>query len=213
MKVVPVGEASLLQDALVAYLRDDETLSKLYKRVARRAGGLAVDSVEVRELVSDVVHDLFTADLPRVAHLALETQIEREALARAKRLRSAGRRAWLIPLDRAPASALIDDVKLGAEEPDPHAVDAASLVHMIRLRAAADAPVLRLLALYKQGTFKRRDILRHGMSASTYRRARERLLSHAIDAAAAINARPNADSGQRTTSSAGGETLDAKAAA
>ena len=106
---------------------------------------------------------------------------------RANRLRKANRprskrrnatRPEFVPLDKAPASALVV-APLQEALDDDSAPDTAELVPRIREYAREDEAVQRLLALYDRGIVLRRDVLRSGMTQGGYRAARDRLARYA----------------------------------
>jgi hypothetical protein len=104
---------------------------------------------------------------------------------RANRLRRANRpggkrrgppRPEFIPLDKAPASALVvDPLPERADEEEDNAIDPAELAERIRDLARDDGQVQQLLALYDREIVARRDVLDAGMTDWVYRAARDRL--------------------------------------
>ena len=191
--------ANSLAESLAAYVRDDETIQHVY-RLAERQGRLPRDSLVARELVTDVIEDMFMGEAKCNPERKVAPQVEREVLRRANRLRKANRprskrrdtpRPEFIPLDKAPASALLV-APLQEALDDDSAPEAAELVPRIREYAREDEAVQRLLALYDRGIVLRRDVLRSGMTQGVYRAARERLARYAEKALRAASTSPPA---------------------
>jgi hypothetical protein len=88
----------------------------------------------------------------------------------------------LVALEKAPTSALVIDAPQESHE-DDQGLDPEELVSRIREHARQDQPAQQLLALYVRGIISRRDVLKNGMTAWTYRAARERLAAYAATAA------------------------------
>lgn len=119
----------------------------------------------------------------------VQRAVKRHVLRRAMRLRKTGDtrpgrrgvpRVKLMPLDEAPAIALaIDALPGGPDRSEQDVPDAAELVSRIREYARGDAEALRLLELYLRDVVTRRKVLREGMTAWSYRTARERLVHYA----------------------------------
>ena len=178
--------ANSLAEPLAAYVRDDEAIQHAY-RLAERQGRLPRDSLVARELVTDVIEDMFMGTETCHLERPLAPQIERHVRRRANRLRKANRprskrrnatRPEFVPLDKAPASALVV-APLQEALDDDSAPDTAELVPRIREYAREDEAVQRLLALYDRGIVLRRDVLRSGMTQGGYRAARDRLARYA----------------------------------
>jgi hypothetical protein len=161
-------------------------------RFAERLVRQPRNSLVARELVMDVIEDMLMGEVKCDPERKLGPQIEREMRHRANRHRKAkGRRRsrrgalWgphdFIPLDEAPASALIVDPPQESDGEDEDVPDPAELVPRIRERARDDASALQLLALYERGIVLRRDVLCAGMTEWVYRAARERLARYAED--------------------------------
>ena len=194
--------ANTLAESLAAYVRDDEAMQHVH-RLAERQGRLPRDSLVARELVTDVIEDMFLGEAKWNPEREVAPQVERQVLRRASRLRKANRprskrrdatRPEFIPLDKAPASALLVAPLQEALDvlDDDSAPDAAELVPRIQEYASEDEAVQRLLALYDRGFVLRRDVLRSGMTLGVYRAARERLARYAEMALLAASASPPA---------------------
>jgi hypothetical protein len=191
-----------LAESLAAYVRDDEAIQHVY-RLAERQDRLPRDSLVARELVTDVIEDMFMGTVTCHLERPLAPQIERHVRRRANRLRKANRprsrrrgalRPEFIPLDKAPASALVvaplQEALEALDDDSARAPDAAELVPRIREYACEDEAVQRLLALYDRGFVLRRDVLRSGMTPGGYRAARERLARYAEMALLAASTSP-----------------------
>lgn len=175
-----------LAESLAAYVRDDEAMQHTY-RLAERHGRLPRESFIAREVVADVIADMLMGDARCDPESTVSSQIEREVLRRAKRLRKANQprggqrhapRLEFVPLEMAPIGALVIDA---AEEEfgGGSAPDAAELVFRIRELAREDDAVQQLVTLAERGIVLRRDVLGAGMTEWVYRAARERLARYA----------------------------------
>jgi hypothetical protein len=185
--------STALADSLAAYVRDGDAMQQAH-RLAERHGRLPRDSFTARELVADVIADMLIGESTCEPERALAPQIEREVLRRAKRLRKINRpqgtrrqalRPEFVPLEMAPANALMVDPIQGELDGDG-AFDAAELVSRIRELAGDDGVVLQLLTLAERGIVLRRDVLGVGMTLGVYRAARRRLASYAEVALATV---------------------------
>ena len=181
-------ESNLVGESLAAYMRDADAMQQLH-RLAERHGRLPRDSVLARELVADVIEDMFMGEVRCDLERTLAPQIEWHVRRRANRLRKVnrsvrGRRGALrpefIPLDDVPRSALVAN-------PPPDALDAAEVASRIRELARDDEAVQQLLALYDRGVVLRRDVLAAGMTEWIYRAARDRLTEYAVLAISATS--------------------------
>lgn len=163
-------------------------------RIAERYAGLSRDSLGARELVAEVIEDMLfreaKCDQPRkFPPDVIQRAVKRHVLRRARRLRRTGDtrrggrgvpRTKLVSLDRVVAGAAATDPLSGRPDRDEQAVpDAAELVSRIREYARDDTEALQLLELYDRGVVTRRTVLRDGMTAWSYRTARERLVRYA----------------------------------
>lgn len=180
-------QSNLVGEALATHMRDTDAMQQLH-RVAEHHGRLQRDSVLARELVSDVIEDMFMGEVKCDLERTLATQIERYVRRRANRLRKVRsgctRRGTLrpefIPLDEVPKSALVAD-------PPQDAPDAAEVASRIRELARDDEAAQQLLALYDRGVILRRDVLAAGMTEWIYRTARDRLAGYAALATSATS--------------------------
>jgi len=176
-------QASLVSEALAAHMRDAGAMERLH-RVAERHGRLPRDSPLARELVADVIQDMFVGEVTCDLERPLAPQIERHVRRRANHLRKANRpgrrrrgalRPEFIPLDEVPGGALVADLPQDAP-------DAAEIVPWIRELARDDEAAQQLLALYEHDVVLRRDVLASGMTEWVYRAARDRLAGYAVQA-------------------------------
>jgi hypothetical protein len=174
-------ESNSAGEALAAYMRDTDAMQQLY-RVAERHGRLPRDSPLARELVAEVIEDMFMGEAACDLERALGPQIERHVQRRANRQRKANRagrrrrgtlRPEFISLDEVPRSALVAD-------PPQDVPDAAEVVSRIREVARDDEAAQQLLALYDRDVVLRRDVLASGMTEWVYRAARDRLAGYAV---------------------------------
>jgi len=183
--------ADSLAESLAAYVRDAELIQHVY-RLAERQGRLPRGSLVARELVTDVIEDMFMGVAKCNLERKIAPQVEREVLRRANRLRKANRsrskrrdapRPEFIPLDKAPPRTLLVDPFQEAlealDDDSARAPDDAELVSRIREYACEDEAVQQLLVLYDRDIVLRRDVVRCGMTLGVYRAARERLARYA----------------------------------
>ena len=177
------NERAVVRAALTAILDDDKAMSRLY-RTAEMGARLPGNSTTVRELAWDVVGDVLLGEVACDLARDLYPQLEDEVRRRANRVRRDMQRAAFIPLDKAPADALVLDAEPhGTEVDEGSAPDAAELVARIREYARDDDAVLQLLEHYERGLVPRREVLGNGMTQWAYRAARERLAAYAAMAA------------------------------
>jgi hypothetical protein len=187
-------QSSLTNDCFSAYVRDARAMERLY-RLAERYGELPRDSLVARELVMEVIEDMWMREAKWNPGGELGPQIGRHVVRRACRLRNEGRprrkkrdgpRPVFVPLDNAPLCALVvEPVYMRLDDGD---YDAAELVPRIFEYARDDKPVLQLLAHYARGEVLRRDVISAGMTEWTYRAARKRLDDYAEMAKRAVAA-------------------------
>jgi hypothetical protein len=173
--------------ALEALLRDAAAMDSLY-RTAARVAHVRRDSWQACDLVWDVLGDALLGKPTCDPARPLGPQLEQEVRRRAKRWRR-GKRAQrgapqpvFVALEQAPPSALMLDAPQESRE-DGQGLDPEELVSRIREQARKDPLVQQLLVLYARGIVLRRDVLKSGMTAWTYRAARERLTAYAATAA------------------------------
>ncbi len=190
--------------ALEMLLRDADAMDSLH-RAAARAAHVRPGSWQAWDLVWDVIGDELlgepTCDLARPLGPQLEQEVRRRAKRwrRGKQSRRGGAQPVFVALEQAPTSALVLDAPQESRE-DEQGHDPEELVSRIREQARQDQPVRQLLALYARGIISRRDVLDSGMTAWTYRAARERLATYAATAAdgAATSATPRPDAAPET---------------
>jgi hypothetical protein len=190
----------VVAESLIAYVRDASTMQQLY-RIAEHHGRLPRDSFEAREVVTDVIEDIYTGEAKCNAAKEIAPQVERHVRRRARRRRKANRaggnrrgppRPDLVALDEAPTRALVAEPPEDTErDSEGNADEPAALVARVRELARDDGQALQLLALYDREIVARRDVLCSGMSEWVYRAARDRLARYgAMARAEAIPADP-----------------------
>ncbi|MGH9886651.1 MAG: hypothetical protein ACREBE_14045 [bacterium] len=184
-----------LGDGLAAYRRDTVAMDRVH-RLAEAHGRWPRDSYLAREVVTDVIGDIFVGELGCNLDRPLAPQIEHYVQRQARRLRNpdaqprsrgprkSGRSSRLrnrvVPLDMAPASALaVDPPQEQLIEPGYAAIDPVEWVSLIRDRAAGDDAAEQLLAIYDREIYPRRQVLDAGMTKQSYRTAKERLVQYA----------------------------------
>ena len=123
-------------------MRDADAMQQLY-RVAERHGQLLRDSLLARELVTDVIEDMFVGEVTCDLARTLAPQIERHVRRRANRRRKANRpgrkrrgalRSEFIPLEEAPRSALVADLPQDAPDAAEEAPESESSPAMMKRR-------------------------------------------------------------------------------
>jgi hypothetical protein len=176
-------ERAVVRAAITALLYNDGAMSRLYATAQRYLH----DAMAARELVWDVAGDLLLGDLTCDVARDLGSQLGREVRRRAKRARRDARRAVTVALEEAPADMLIIEAEpeRAGQEADKSR-EAAEMVTRIRALACDDDAVLQLLGYYERDLVTRREVLGAGMTQWVYRAARERLVTYAGKAAAAM---------------------------
>jgi hypothetical protein len=178
-------ESLCIAQAIAVLLRDGAAM-QLLQHVAARHARLRSGALQARELIADVIEDMIAGRIACDEH-KIGARLKGEVRRRAKRVRRAATQALEIPLDDAPAGALIDETAwmAGSAEVEPTR-DAAAVVRIIRELAREDGPVLQLMDLHQRlGQFRRRDARSVGMTPAVYRAARERLGAYCAQAVAA----------------------------
>lgn len=169
----------------VADLLRDDRAARLLHLVAERYASLPRGSQDAQDLVADTVVALIGREIAGDIDTVSAT-LQREVRRRAKAYRRAAECSALVPLDDAPADALVDDSSTDRQnEPIDLPRDAGGIVQRIREMAADDEPVLRLVELRVLGSARRRDARSAGMTPKVYRGASERLALYAKRASAA----------------------------
>lgn len=166
---------SQIRNSLIALLNDHDTVA-LLQRAAERYARVPRGSLVARELVADVVGDLYagTAKL-NSDHAQLATQLLDEMHQRAKRARK--RSEHDVPIDE------LDNDEIPWREIRVERLDDRSAAVLRQLLGEAravvgeDVSARELIALYEMGVVRKRDILRLGMPEGVYRAARARVLS------------------------------------
>lgn len=169
------AELAEVRASLAILLRDTDEMCRIhgtaetYARLPRR-------SLQVRELVADVIGDAFSGVLSSLPN-CLAKQIHDEVRQRARRISRT--RAYPVSLtalheEQLPLVPSAHETLTSGDDDYPALADMPQLIGELRERARDDVPVLQLLALYEQGLFRRSDA-RRIMSIHTYRAARERL--------------------------------------
>jgi hypothetical protein len=172
-------DPSALGSAIDALLCDSETLGRLC-RLAERRARLPRDSELAREVVWDALGDLLLEDAPGNPAGPLDARLRAAVRRRARQLRRGTRETLFIPLEAAPASALVFEPESYERGGEHFPLDAAELGTRIRQHARGDEAALQLLAMYERGVVRRRDVLRvAGMDPWLYRTARQRLVTYA----------------------------------
>lgn len=175
--------------ALEALLRDADAMDSLH-RTAARVAHVRRGSGQACDLVWDVLGGVLIGEPTCDLAQPLGPQLEREVRRRAKRWRRGKRprrgspQPVFVALEKAPPSALVLDAPQESHE-DDQGLDPEELVSRIREQTRQDQTAQQLLALYGRGIVSRRDVLNSGMTAWTYRAARERLTTYAAAAATA----------------------------
>lgn len=192
----------VVTESLVACVRDASTMQRLY-RIAEHHGRLRRDSFLSRELVADVIGDIYAGDAKCDPASEMAPQLERYVRRRARRLFRSSRpggtrrglpRPELVPLDEASAVAgePLYAPELHGEDAADDPTDVIARVHEL---AGNDVQVQQLLALYERGIVARRDVLRAGMTAWVYRVARDRLMRYGAMAQGKQQPDPRGDDG------------------
>lgn len=194
--------APSVAECLTRLVGDVDAMRTLH-RIAERYAGLSRDSFGARELVAEVIEDMLfreaKCDQPReFPPDVVQRAVKRHVMRRAMRLRKTGDtrpgrrgvpRVKLMPLDEASAIALAVEALPGCpDRSEQDAPDPIELVSRIREYARGNAAALRLLELYGRDVVTRRKVLRDGMTAWSYRTARERLIQYATMALCADTA-------------------------
>jgi hypothetical protein len=202
-------QRDVLAQALAAYVRDDDAMQRA-QRLAERHGRLPQGSFAARELVTDVIGDMLTGDLKSKPEQAVAPQIEKHVQRWANHLRHAQgpprdrgprksrrrarQRPQFVPLDEAPASALVvDGPQHGLDREQEGVLDATEVVARIIAYARGDDAVRQLLELHDRGLHLRRDALDAGMTDWIYRAAWKRLTEYATAALAELPGTPAAE--------------------
>jgi hypothetical protein len=189
-------------ESLSAFVRDASAMQELY-RLAERSARLPRDAIEAREVVTDVIEDIFMGEAKCDPERELAPQLARHVRRRASRLRRAKRpggnrrgppRPEFVSLDKAPANVLaVEPPPETMEESEDDAADPAELAARIRDLARDDDPVQQLLALYAREIVARRDVLDAGMTDWVYRAARDRLTGYGELVRSGMPASPEVD--------------------
>lgn len=177
---LPLREA---REALDVYLKDEDAQARVV-RAAARALRVRRDSLVARELVADVVGDMFGGELawdsstPRTAWaLAMAFHLIGELRRRVKRSDYATRN--LVPL------ASLEDEEVPTVHDAEAEADARTEARMdrferglavLRERMNHDAPVTELLGLYASGLSRKSAAVHAGMSLREHHNVRRRLV-------------------------------------
>jgi hypothetical protein len=170
-----------IRSALRELLQDRQAIASLC-RTAATHGALQPDSPEARALVLDIAGEFFAGDAcGEVSQLV--QQIDALVQSRANALRHRSNRSKWLPLD-SPSALAVEAEPAGRDD----GRDDDELVRRIRELARGDHAVQQLLGLYAQGLTSRRHALKAGMTAWTYRTAKDRLAAYAAAARAELAA-------------------------
>jgi hypothetical protein len=178
---VPLEEVATDDDlahtrsSLITLLGDRETMAMLY-RAAERYARAPRGALVARELVADVVGEMYEGTLKRSArHTAIASQVLAEMHRRAKRTRRRSKDDVTIDglHDRARPS-----TETTTESSDPRGVvDLRRLLAQAREDVGEDPYARQLIALYELGFVDKRTIVRLGLPAGVYKATRARVMS------------------------------------
>jgi len=166
-----------VREALEPYLRDADEMRRAH-RVAATAARVSADSLIARELVAEVIGEIYAGTLAWDPNrILLATHINTEVRRRAWRDRQ--RRSKLVPLDGlsdAETPWVLIELGANGEDGAPGTVFAKEFARELHASAVGDREVLQLKALNKRGVVRKRDVLRAGFPAAAYPAARRRLV-------------------------------------
>jgi hypothetical protein len=170
-------------ESLAALVAEPDTMRRLHRMAESRAN-LPYDSEEARDIVADAIA---TVAASHDGKEGLRQELRLEVRRRAARSTSKKARAErFVSLDALPEYHLASghDSPLERLIIAPPTRDAGVIISRIRSLAASDVHVLQLLDALVTGERRARDPRRFGITARTYRSARERLTAYAVLAAA-----------------------------
>ena len=164
-----------IRSSLITLLGDRETMAMLY-RAAERYARARRGALVARELVADVVGEMYEGSLKRSArHTAIASQVLAEMHRRAKRTRRRSKDDVTIDglRDRErPSTATTTD------SANPRGVvDLRQLLAQAREDVGDDPYARQLIALYELGFVDKPTILRLGLPAGIYKATRARVMS------------------------------------
>lgn len=164
-----------IRSSLITLLGDRETMAMLY-RAAERYARAPRGALVARELVADVVGEMYEGSLKRSArHTAIASQVLAEMHRRAKRTRRRSKDDVTIDglRDRErPSTATTTDSS------NPRGVvDLRQLLAQAREDVGDDPYARQLIALYELGFVDKPTILRLGLPAGVYKATRARVMS------------------------------------
>ncbi len=171
-----------IAQSLAVLMRDANALRQLHA-VAERYGRLPHGSLASREIVADVIGDACTGVLD-CDPTAPAPQLMNEIRRRATRLHpSTKKRVRLVSVDDVRPAVLRRAMELRSSSSEDHAAldvaDLPELMSQVRLLAAGDAAVMKLLDMYQRGLICRSDAIRAGIPRAVYRQACARLDAYA----------------------------------
>jgi hypothetical protein len=168
-------ELSRIRNSLNALLGDGDTMAMLH-RAAERYARVSRGALVARELVADVIGDMYEGSLKRSPrHPAIASQLLAEMHRRAKQ-------TWR----RSRHNVTIDDLndrerpstETAAESSNPRVMaDMRRLLAEAREDVGDDPYARQLIALYELGFVDKRTIVRMGLPEAVYRATRARVVS------------------------------------
>jgi hypothetical protein len=184
-----------MRDLLLRLLTDADGMRRAH-REAEDAARVPAGSLIARELVAEVVEEVFAGDLRlEPNHEPPADRFIAAVRRRAWRYRSRNKRWTAVHI---PLEVMTDDETPRAPEPPLDATDDAEvipeeeLLRELRARAAADDVMLRLLELNVKGVFRREARRQLGVPPDVYRKVRRRLTQLAKKVVAEWHARRTA---------------------
>jgi hypothetical protein len=174
-EVVTDDDLARIRVSLIAVLGDPDTMAMLH-RAAERYARVPRGALVARELVADVVGEMYEGTLKRnPRHVAIVSQLLAEMHLRTKRTRRRSKHDVTIDglHDRErPSTETI------VESSNPRGVvDLRQLLAQAREHVGDEPYARQLIALYELGFVDKRAILRLGLPESVYRATRERVMS------------------------------------
>lgn len=164
----------------------ERAISAMVRFASRRLRGVAklggvVDALTPRELVLDILEDVFAGTIAwSPANESLRDIVERTIKSRTYHLRKHAKQFQRTPLDTSTEGGTVAMVEQLTLAPTGQAIESRQLatrvLHELHAMADEDADIQRLLAAYEQGAQHKSDVLElTGMAARTYDRTRKRL--------------------------------------
>ncbi len=175
-EVATDDDLSHIRNSLIALLSDSDTMALLH-RAAERYARVPRGALVARELVADVIGDMYAGTLKRnTRHAAVASQLVAEIHRRAKRARRRSKHD--VTIDGLSDRKRPSTENAGAESSNPRAVvDLRQLLARAREDVGEDPYARQLIALYELGFVDKRTILRLGMPEGVYQTTRARVMS------------------------------------